>query len=308
MCPVVRVAIPCKNNIKSRSFNFLLDTGSNVNIINHDLVKTFHSTKSSSVKTFSCFNQEVKTSSRELFVPLQLPSNKIVKIKMSTVPNFNLNFQYDDLGEQIANLKTHYNLSPNFLSAIDSMKRSSLIVHGIIGIDTLVKHFPFSSFSEDTNHFLQLSNGLLPVGSLQPMQDAFHINSIGSHKSSISNPSQKPHPASRFSKATPKIVSYALQEIKLANKFDVLEDFDAEYLDNKFSLANNYENTNESSSLITYESFKQNISFKNDHYHVNIPFKKDILDRVQSNFSVCRILAQKVNEKVIKIIWKMNTS
>ena len=300
MCPIINVSIPVNNRLKSRKFNFLLDTGSNVNIINQDIVKSLHQTKSRSVKTFTCFNQEVKTSSRELFVPIQAPSNKIVNIKMCTVPNFNLNFQYDDLREQIATLKLHYNLSPNFLAAVDSMKQSSLIVHGIIGIDALVKHFPFFSFSKGANHFLQLSNGLLSVGSLHPAPDAFHINTIASPKSSINNVIRKPHPESRFSKATPQIVSYAMQEIKLTNKFDILEDFDAEYLDNKFSLANYYENSNESSSLITYEFFKRNISFKNNRYCVKVPFKKDILDRVPSNFSVCRILARKVNEKVIK--------
>ena len=48
------------------------------------------------------------------------------------------------------------------------------------------------------------------------------------------------------------------------------------------------------------EKFKNSIEFYDDHYHVELPWKEDLIDKVPSNYHLAKVIAKKVSEKNIK--------
>ena len=95
-------------------------------------------------------------------------------------------------------------------------------------------------------------------------------------------------------------VCCAVNQVFSDNKFEALPDFVTHHLDKQFSFANNYAEDINASTPNNYDNFQKTIKFKNNKYHVDVPFEQEILDKVSSSFSVCKVLAKKVHNDLKK--------
>ena len=65
-------------------------------------------------------------------------------------------------------------------------------------------------------------------------------------------------------------------------------------------MANSYGEDLPEQTINSYQKFQSSISFKQNKYHVNVPFDEEIIAKVPNSYSVCKVLAKKVHVKLRK--------
>ena len=251
-------------------------------------------------KSFSCFQNEFDLNCYDVKLPFLKPSgNKACTLNCTAVSDFNIKYNLPDLKQRVSLLNNVNSLSPNFLNSVDSMKGNNLIVHGILGIDNLPKFLPCNFVNIDEQNFIKIENGLIPIGSLT------NSNAINNVQYAVKIPKSKNGfnsgaSYSHVKKATPKEVCCAIGQVLTGNTFDVLPDFVAHHLDNQFSVANSYGEDTAERTPNSYKNFQNSIEFKSGKYHVDVPFDNKVIDKVPNNFAVCKVLAGKVHQKLLK--------
>lgn len=182
------IALTIGKGLQKRTLNFLIDTGSQITIINHQMAKELMLTSSRSNRNFSCFQSDFKLDCYNATLPIEsLNGGKSSKLKVVSVPDFNINYHLPKLNSFVASLQSKHKISPNFLESVQSMRNHKLIVHGILGIDNLGKLLSFQTKKINEQDFLEIDMGLIPIGNVQQPASVFAIQVNKPIKSCASN-------------------------------------------------------------------------------------------------------------------------
>ena len=248
-------------------------------------------------KQFSCFHAQYDLKCSDIKTCVQTISGNIKKVNLTSLDGFNINYSAPGLQEMVKNLSQNHHLSPNFVDAVETMKRGHIVIHGILGMDLIPSVVPLKFISIDKDDFVQIDNGLVPVGNIGASSiGASQVNYTSASVKCKTNVTKSRRKFLGCAKTNKVEICAALKQ-GFNNKFDVLPDFVAHHLDNQFSLANSYGEERESASEI-FSDFQTKIEFKSGKYHVHVPFEKHTLERVPDNLSICKVLARKVNSKL----------
>lgn len=302
MSPIISLKIG--NGAQSRYLNFLLDTGSDLSLINDKLAKPFAKCIKRTKKKIACFQTELNLTCNEINLAITGTNSKTVTCKMLSVPHFNIKYNLPNLKDSLSKY-CHYNLSPSFKRSVDSIRHSELKVHGILGVDLLPLLLKFSIVQKDNGSFVEVGDGLVPVGSVDATLGVHYCNSTNKESPRVrkqrkrSKLKNSKNSVKACESATPSQICYAMKQVfDTKNRFDILPDFVAGHLEDQFSIANHYGEDSDKVPPNNYETFKHNITFKKGKYSVKVPFQQDILDKVPDSYSVCKVLAKKVYHKL----------
>ena len=284
LLPTTVIAI--SNGKTQTKVRMLIDTGSQRSYLtravldrtgyrhsNDKLVYTVHSFLDTGVKSLS-----------EHCVCLNLTANCKVKVPVLIDDDFNLSFEVESLSDATANIKKCFNMSdPNL-----GLNSNTVEVEGIMGAD-LIQHLPsFDKVKCINGYAFSLANGIVPFGSIDNFLTKAQLISKYAQTSTdnlnvivnfVMDPCQ----------ANPDPIGDVLVDSQVEAKLDNL--FNIE------SLGIGEEEIAKSDSELIAE-FKHSIEFKDSKYHVELPWKSDLIDSVASNFSVAKAVLSRVVSKL----------
>ena len=304
LSPIVSLTIGSNQN--NRQLNFLIDTGSQVSLVNQTLAAPFSKIIQKSTKEFACFNNTFQLNCSTIKTQLSGPLNKPVSCELIAVQGFNIKYVVPQLKRLVEEQKKIKRISPSFLKCVESIRNGELKVHGLLGVDLVAQLVRFSIVSSDTCCFAEVGDGLVPMGSVASPLHVHCVEQVSTTTSALQSArrkQRKPPKGNRFKgcqKASKNEVCSAVHQmcITTRNRFDVLPDFAAEHMQQQLTVANSYGESEDDKPLNDFNHFKNNITFKNNKYQVKVPFQPDILQKVPSNYSVCKVLAKKVHQKL----------
>ena len=304
LSPIISLTII--NDQGSRQLNFLIDTGSQVSLVNQTLAAPFSKIVEKSQKEFACFNNTFQLNCATIKTQLSGPLNKPVKCKLIAVPGFNIKYLVPQLEKFVKNQLTERRLSPSFLKCVESIRGGELKVHGLLGVDLIADLVHFSIMSEDACSFAEVGDGLVPMGSVALPLQVHCVERVSSVNSIVKSPKRKTRKLTKSyiykgcERASKQQVCSGVYQMSVStkNRFDILPDFAADHMQQQITVANSYGEEQKEKSINNFNNFKNNISFRNNKYHIKVPFQQDILQKVPSNYSVCKVLAKKVHLKL----------
>ena len=305
--------------VDGQPVNFLIDTGSSETLVSDAVIKCPTKDMNFSTKQFHCFKGRVKVQCWQHTASFTTPSGEISGENITVVPGLSIGFFVPGVFQHSQRCSLSGQLSPNFLKCIN--KQDRFTVHGILGVDLLPSLLPFEVLGgEASESYLRISDGYIPFGILNSRGPTKPLHKISLHirpsdclrendRGPVGRaevPTQRPYGAH---KPKPSHVSAALSFV-IAPQEQIEATFEDDLLERSMSTYLHLDNFDHSPSNATQISksevvqtfMKNNISF-NKHlgkYQVRISWDHDMLKRVPHNYSVCKIVAQRVYQSTCK--------
>ena len=325
-----------------KTCTFLLDTGAQCSIIDFNSVSDLKHLCCPTSKSLVSLGMKKLVKGYTLSSAIRLPCTEVLDIEFFCLPSFHLDIKVPGISDSISNLKeSGIPLSCN----LPVYKNDSIAINGILGIDVLSKFKVFDLSSLSTQGLLRLSNGFIPVGTINSltaevvdklysdipeMEPSVSLRNKFSSLSEIALDSLNKggKEVSHFhsgKRARKKLSKNKNIKKKYASSSKTSESVDNKYvnfvLDPKstyFSplsqvfplshvehgLENLYSmesiGIRDNTSLYDdseIESFEKGIEFRDGKYHVGIPWRQDILEKVPSNFNLAKVISKRVSRK-----------
>ena len=233
LCPVLNLVISEHNNVCR--LNFLLDTGAQENILN--LNKFPEKGKNVPLtKEFQMFKRNITLACRESYLDVMFPDGSKQNLPFTLVDQFSMKYKIPGLRKRYEALRDKLSFSVNFSAMVNGMSKDTVAIDGILGIDAISRFTVFENIKLSEGKFIRLANGLLPIGSVAT-NDAPLISVVKvAAKAESSSPLLGKCPKTDMIE-----VGKAMNIMyKDRTELDQMPDFETSYLDNKFSIANNY--------------------------------------------------------------------
>ena len=305
-CPTYRdknilptISLPVKFNNREHIIRFLLDTGSQKSILAKSVVENLFGVKNSTDDTihFSTIIGSKKLDVGEINMEIIL-GNTFKTVPIMVVPDFCISFEIDGLQAVLGNiLRAGYKLAD--FAFHDHSLRNKIELYGILGMDALrqTRGFPFMPclFGNVMRWADGLGYGVIPVGDVTQYLYPAQIKSILLEKMEskvipIMSDSQVSPPVSSCSENISEtllnsILSPAPSYYSLGDK--ILSDSMMEQgLEYSISLESIGILPEEKENDEIVERFQKSIIYKNNHYHVELPWNEKI-NQVPSNRGIC---------------------
>ena len=285
LSPVVSLWI--SHNDSSQNFNFLLDTGAQFSLIDSDCLKFFDIDKFCNSKFVTSFEGSSLVDGYKAIFNVSLPNGYNVPIEFFAKHKvlFDLyNPNWNKVVDEIVK-------NPNVLSkSYPKVKNNSVSVHGILGLDALQNFDIFEIVTFSNAKCLAISDGIIPLG---------FPKFTGSSKS-CTNLRNTKIPNLSF-KESKRCMKYVLDPVTIFESplSPVFPDYNVEHgLDCLTSL----ESIGINPSMSSYDEmwvrdFEKSIQFKDGYYHVELPWNKDVLKKVPSNYDLSKAIAYSVHKR-----------
>ena len=294
------VSVLAKRGRERFKFNCLVDSGSQRSYVAPRVIQGLNIDVSGYNKMLfdvSTFLGEKKKELTQLVLELDLPGRSIA-MPMLVDSDFNLEFNVTDFGHVVSNLK---NLG--FQLAADFDENSDLVrVDGLIGVD-LIQYMQFLPNVKCMNGIAwQTPQGIIPFGNA--------LNFLHTHQITPA-PSVQPGSLSynslalANSSASSSMVNFVLNPKEsypdpLAEVFN--ESLVERNIDNMFS-CESLGIADDNSSFSNYDDskmkeFAESIEFKDNSYHVKLPWHEDKISSVPSNHDVALSVLNRVVTKL----------
>ena len=261
----------------------MIDTGSQLSILDHDLVKELDLNYEKSIKKLKTIDS---SNTREGYTckPIVTFIDEEIETSFFSLPNFAFSVNMPNLAS-INNLmnKNKFVLSSYF----PSYEGNTLKISGILGTDNLHLLGSFEVVYSKAN-FMKLNDGYIPFGNLKLYYSSNDKKLRSKKDSNLENLSYL---------AMNPVNSY------YSPLSSVFEDSCVEQgLDNLFALDSI---GIPSEKFCSYDEdeirkFEGSVELRDGSYYVDLPWKADLIDRVPSNFKLAKLISKKVHNKNCK--------
>ena len=296
---------------------FLLDSGSQLSMINRNLLKNLNPNEIPVSKHLSGFGFKGKKNCYITETQLILPCREVVKTNMYSIDDLNIDMCALGINNLINDLKlSKYPVSPS----VPNFDRDCIKLAGIIGNDILTKFKVFEYVNNTDISLLRLSDGFVPIGHIKTLQLKIDSRSIGEQSEEFNLSDVNLSDSTSFSayvnrnnsfvnvKICPKkhkfkipkkfrsAVNFVMND-KIDNKFNVDEEVLLDRtLESLFSLESIGIVSDKCSSYDNQEidKFRDSIEFIDGKFHIDLPWNKEIIKEVPSNFKLCKLIAKNV--------------
>ena len=163
--PVISLEVGIGKDISR--LNFLLDTGSQISLIDADCVQDYINSNKV-FKTVSTFQSISRVEGHDCKVKITLPNGDSRDFILFSCPNLSLLMSADNLGTSVDDLREKYSISPSYPNIVDD----KISISGIIGNDILQSFDVFELISVGNGKMLKISDGLVPIGNLKLIDNA----------------------------------------------------------------------------------------------------------------------------------------
>ena len=297
LLPIIRITIGyMKNKI---TLNCLMDSGSQRSYFSKEVLKKLNYNKPS----LPCVSYEVKTfvSSKvkelnEVMLDINLNNNRILPLPVLIDDNLNIEFTINDFRFALQNFKK---LGINL--AADYPDSDQIVVNGLIGCDLLQFMGPIKMVRIMNGSAWQMPSGICPFGNILGF---LHDNQITPVNYSKCNLNYK-DVISQYASINTTLLNFVLEpkhsyndpldqffdESSVERKLDKM--FEIENLDDNSLNCSNYDKNQ-------IDKFTESIEFINNTYYVRMPWIKEKLKKVPSNYGIALAVLDKVCNKLDK--------
>ena len=285
--------------------NFLLDTGSQISLLDLDLVKHLELPHEKSQQMFKTVN-----SSQERDGYFCKPTVNIfdqsIEAAFFSMSGFAFNVKVPERAK-LCNMIVHNDLklSPSFPSYCGN----SLKVSGILGADCMHLLGSFNVAEVDKINFVKLKDGCIPFGNI-----SYHFNSLrdcSNYKNKFftrSKPCTKVRTSNKQNSSYNKLDKLAFMAMNPVSSYPyplntVFEDSCVEQgLDNLFTLESIGIPSDKFCAFDDEEisKFENSVELRNGNYLIELPWKTDLISKVPNNFALSKVISKKVYIKNCK--------
>ncbi|MEO1301205.1 MAG: DUF1759 domain-containing protein, partial [Bacteroidota bacterium] len=286
---------------RSSVIRCLIDTGSERSYIAADLVKLLRGDTQyvASQYTINTFLGSAPRSFGECQLRVQLPGRKLTLANVLIVPDFKIELNVGQLPLAINNiLQSGVNLAETSLAWMGE----SVPIMGLIGVDLLQKFSEFSLTSCMKGAAFSTCDGLIPFGCVDnflhrgQILPAYHPSQLVEEVPVNLNESNI---AQEYDRSLETYVNFVLEPQKTyASALEPLfpESSVEQGLESMFSVDSLGHNEEVESDYdrLCIKKFQQGISLQNGRYHVELPWKEELIEKVPSNHKIALAVMNRV--------------
>ena len=293
--------ITAKRGKNKYQFNCLIDTGSQRSYLSPQVIEKLNinlSEYSSLYYEVSTFLGAKKKELKQMVLDIDYSPGKTVPLPILVDEDFNLEFNVSDFPNVISNIK---NLGFKF--AADLHEESSLVkVDGLIGVD-LIQYMDSMEIIECMyGSAWQIPQGIIPFGNAQ---NFLYRSQITPSEVSQENVNHYSTIISQFSSVPTTHINFVLNPKQ--SYFDPLSEVFSESqvernIDKMFSceslgISDDQESTSDYDKAKIRE-FEESIEYKDNSYHIKLPWHEDKISSVPSNHEVALSVLNRVVTKL----------
>ena len=276
----------------SHSFTFLLDTGAQFSLFDSSYLDIFHTlNKVSNSKLVISFEGNNVVDGYKTIFDVLLPDGSSVPIEFFSKPNVSFELFNPFWNKVIDAVRKfpNYSISKSY----PKIENNSVQIHGILGLDALQNFKIFEILPFYGAKCLAISDGILPIGTPN-----LYLANQKLVKLSSKSPEKVPHLSHKESR---RCIKYVLNPVSsfhspLSHMFS--ESNVEQGLECLSSLESVGINPISSSYDVEWtQKFENSIEFIDGQYHVELPWNREVLRRVPSNYEISKIIARKVHFK-----------
>ena len=308
------------------SVNCLLDTGSQLNLIDKNLIKPLIGKSKSKILSLNCLDQKKKVRCWNSMLPVRLPDDTVREIEFHACQNLEVSCETGDLSN-ISSFCQEENipLSPNFLPFVNNTS-GNIPISCIIGIGSLKYFTPFELVSYNEVSFFRLSNGYLPVGDVASTTVFRNIlchqirtlkKNCNFTKTKLQNDklntftskklkSPKIPTRGHIPERIVKFVTSPYEERVHSPVTEIFSEQDCWVEQGLESFLNSSEITEvnnpsvNSSDEAELKNFKNSVEIIDNKYYLTLPWRRNLLAQIPNNFALCKLAALRVYKNTVQ--------